>query len=69
MWLKKSDGSYVNTESNATLAIAEISGNWRILLNNTGAPVATGYTTQESAQTALDSFMSEQGHETIPNGS
>lgn len=67
MWVKKTDGSYVNTDSNATLTVAETSGNWRVLLNNTGAPVASGYTSQQDAQDVLDTFMTEQGYETVPS--
>lgn len=69
MWLKRTDNSYTHAESGSSFTISEISGNWRIFLNGTGAPAASGFSSQEDAQDALDAFMAEQGYEQIPNGS
>lgn len=69
MWIKKTDGSYLNTATNATLYVYASGGAYAISANGAGAPVANGFTTSGDAQEALDTFMNEQGFEQIPNGS
>lgn len=69
MWVKKADSSYLNLTTNATLHVYPSGGGYAISANNTGAPVASGFVTAAAAaQEALDTFMTEQGFETIPNG-
>lgn len=69
MWIKRVDGSYYNMTTGATFSIYPTGGAYGISANNTGAPVANGFSTEEEAQEALDTFMNEVGHETISNGS
>ena len=67
MWIKRVDGSYLNTTTNATLHVYAVGGAFGISANSSGAPVAHGFATTDDAQEALDNFMAEQGYESIPN--
>lgn len=68
MWIKKVDGTYYNTATNAFFNIQSSGGAYGIFVNNTGSAVANQFASVSEAQEALDQFMSEVGHEEIPSG-
>lgn len=59
-WVKLADGSYQESASKATLKIQQTGHDFRIYMNDTGAPVQSGFETHDKAQEALDAFVTEK---------